>query len=65
MARKKADEKTEKKIDEKSVKKNVKKEELNLEKIKEELTDYMQSKIYKEVSTAIEKSNKKLVRHKN
>lgn len=41
------------------------KKEIDLEKVKEELTDYMKNKIDREVSLAVEKSTKKLVRHKN
>ncbi|MBR3199163.1 MAG: hypothetical protein IKG27_04025 [Bacilli bacterium] len=57
MARKKVEEKEEV-IDNKV-------EELDLEEVKDDLTNYMKEKIDKEVSIAVEKASKKLVRHKN
>ncbi len=58
MAKKKTEEEV------KEVKK-VQKEQVDIDEIKEELTNYMSSKIDKEVSSAVDKATKKLIRHKN
>lgn len=57
MARKKVEEKEEAKIEVE--------EKADLTEIKADLTNYMKDKIDKEVSLAVEKASKKLVRHKN
>ncbi len=56
-----------KKIEEKETEKSTKKseEKLDLTEIREDLTNYMKDVINKEVSKAVEKANKKLIRHKN
>ena len=59
MAKKKAEEEKVEEV------KKVEEEILNVNEIKEELTDYMNNKIDKEVSLAVEKATKKLIKHKN
>ncbi len=54
-----------KKVEEKEEIKDIEKEGLDLTAIKSELTDYMKDRIDREVSNAVEKASKKLVRHKN
>lgn len=56
-----------KKIEEEEVEevKKMEEDKFNLNEIKEELTDHMKSKIDREVSLAVERATKKLIKHKN
>lgn len=54
-----------KQVEEPKKKKKVTEEKIDVGEIKKELTDYMSAQIDKEVSSAVDKATKKLIRHKN